>query len=626
MSSLALVPRVLAGLLVLLLVAFADTAAADTPPTPTCFYKVAGVCDPVYGSPSQASTEIVDVDETVTLSSGFDPAPPFGTPVNQPCGPGSEALCLYSNIAWKIATPTGLLQPPVTVLDGTCGGESLTCKFTYRPRGIGDEGDYWQTFVAAYQHGSIPISKRGWAVYARPRFRWVTVNATGAAGVKAGIAYAVRGGTNPSYAACIDATTVNATSATDFDCVRTTGTGGSGLNPSWKFALPSGGGSWDLIVDPLKRTETGPTKAPGQRWQSRSVAVANSDIVETVSHLPQGTVKVAIDTGGSQIQVGTKRQIQLTATASGGTSVIDNVSWQFDYLVKQAGSSSGIVVENATFDGPSTNFALVPGESASGKVWVRADSVGSATLVAKAHWREPDFSSEHTGISDPVTLTAVTTPVPPPGGEGGGGVPKPPIPSAATPTQVQGRVSDQPLTSYVVTWFAAASCDATDATAHLIGTRTVATAGTGEGDASVAPAPAPTGGEAVFGYSTLGGVRSARSDCVTVAGSGGPGPGGPPAGIAPKPTPKPPKLTPRVPAKLKANKRFSLTVDIGGGAAGTIAVRKGKRKLAGPVKIKHGSATLNLKLPKGRQLLTVVFTPSAGGSVTTKSLTLNVGG
>jgi hypothetical protein len=128
----------------------------------------------------------------------------------------------------------------------------------------------------------------------------------------------------------------------------------------------------------------------------------------------------------------------------------------------------------------------------------------------------------------------------------------------------------------------------------------------------------------VFGYSTLNGVRSARSDCVTVAGSGGPGPAGP-AAIAPKPAPKPPKLTPRVPAQVKANKRFSLTVDVGGAAAGTITVRKGKRKLAGPVKVKGGSATLKLKLPKGRQQLTVVFTPSAGGSATTKSLTLNVG-
>jgi hypothetical protein len=93
----------------------------------------------------------------------------------------------------------------------------------------------------------------------------------------------------------------------------------------------------------------------------------------------------------------------------------------------------------------------------------------------------------------------------------------------------------------------------------------------------------------------------------------------------PKPAGKPPKLTPRVPAKLKANKRFSLTVDVGGGAAGTVAVRKGTRRIAGPVKVKRGSATLKLKLPPGRQQLTLVFTPSAGGPATTKALTLNVG-
>jgi hypothetical protein len=507
MSPFPIAARALVSLFALLLLAFAATAAADTPPIPTCFYKVAGVCDGTYGTPNSSRTEIVDVDETVTLSSGFDPSPPFGTPVNTPCGPGSEALCLYSNIAWKIATPTGLLQPPIAIQDNTCGGESLTCKFTYKPRGIGNEGDYWQTFVAAYQHGSIPIGKTGFAVYARPRFRWVTAHATGAEDYKAGIAYAVRGGTNPTYAACIDEATINATSSTDFDCVRTTGGIDFDDNPTWKFALPSG--SWDLIIDPVKRTESGPTHAPGQRWQSRSVAVANSDIEETVSHLPLGTPKVAIDTDGAQIQVGTKRKIHLVVTSSGGTSSLDNLSWEFDYLVKQVGSSSGIVVENATFDGPSS-FTLLQGETATFSVSVRAETnaVGSATLVAKLRWRDPAFD-EHTYSSDPATLTAVSDPVPPPDDEGGDGVPKPPIPTAATATEVKGQVSDEPLTSYEVTWFAAASCDATDVTSHLIGTRTVATNGSGDGDASVTPAPAPASGEAVFGYSTLNGVRSA---------------------------------------------------------------------------------------------------------------------
>jgi hypothetical protein len=645
MRPLPAVSRALVSLLALLLFAFAGAAAADTPPAPTCFYEVAGVCDGTYGTPGgQPTTEIVDVDETVTLSSGFDPSPPFGTPVNTPCGPGSQALCIYSGIAWKIATPRGLLQSPIAIQDNTCGGESLTCKFTYKPRAIGNEGDFWQTFVAAYQHGSIPISKRGWAIYARPRFRWVTAHATGAEDYKAGIAYAVRGGTNPTYAACIDEATINPTSSTDFDCVRSTGGVDFDDNPVWKFALPSGSGSWDLIIDPVKRTESGPTHAPGLRWQSRSISVANSDIEETVSHLPLGTPKVAIDTDGSQIQVGTKRKIHLVVTSSGGTASLDNLSWEFDYLTKQSGSSSGIVVENATFDGPS-NFTLLQGETATFSVSVRAEpnAVGGATLVAKLHWRDPSFD-EHTFTSDPATLTAVTDPVPPPDDEGGDGVPKPPIPTAATSTEVKGHVSDEPLTSYEVTWFAAPSCDATDVTSHLIGTRTVATAASGEGDASVTPSPAPVSGEAVFGYSTLNGVRSDRSDCVTVAaadggsGSGGSGSSGSSGATAPLlatspattlkppgPIQKPPKLTPRVPAAVKADKRFSLTVDVGGGAAGTVTVQKGHRRIAGPVKVKRGSATLKLKLPKGRQQLTLVFTPAGGGRATTKTLTLNVG-
>jgi|GEM_PF-3801395 len=636
MDCLPTAGRTFVGAFALLLLVFVGSAAAETPPTPptpTCFYEVAGACDPVYGTPNSSSTQIVEVDGTVTLGSGFDPAPPFGTPVNTPCGPGSEALCLYSNIAWKIATPTGLSQPPITIQDNTCGSESLICKFTYRPRGIGIDGDYWQTFVAAYQHGSIPLGKRGFAVYARPRFRWVTAQSTGAPGYLAGVAYAVRGGTNPAYGECLDAATINATSATDFDCLRVTGRGSGSQNPSWKFALPSGSGAWDLIIDPIRRTETGPTKAPGQRWQSRTVSVANSDIEATVSHLPEGTLKVAIDTVGSQIQVGTKRRIRLVLTQSGGTATLDRVSWEFDYLVKQLGSSSGIVVEDGTFDGPTGNVTVVPGESVTQTVSVRADSVGSATFVAKAHWRNADFS-DHTATSAPATLTAVEDPVPPPpDDEPSGAVPKPPIPTAASAGRVEGRVDDEPLTSYLVTWFAAPSCDATDATSHQIGDRTVTTDAVGLGDASVTPVSSPAGGEAVFGYSTLNGVRSARSECVFAAGSD-PGPvvtvaTGSAAGNAPPTAPappgaKPPKLTVRVPARIRANKRFDLTVAVGPAAAGSVTVRKGKRKLAGPVKVRRGTATIGLKLPAGRRQLTLVFTPAAGGRPITKSLTVGV--
>ena len=45
-----------------------------------------------------------------------------------------------------------------------------------------------------------------------------------------------------------------------------------------------------------------------------------------------------------------------------------------------------------------------------------------------------------------------------------------------------------------------------------------ATVGDGNADASIAPAGGPRLGQAVFGYATLGGVRSVRSACVTALG------------------------------------------------------------------------------------------------------------
>ena len=100
----------------------------------------------------------------------------------------------------------------------------------------------------------------------------------------------------------------------------------------------------------------------------------------------------------------------------------------------------------------------------------------------------------------PVTVTIVKDPVPPPPPPGGGGgVPKPPIPNSAGPARVTGRVADQPLTTYSVTWYAAPSCDATDVNSRLVSTVPVTTDGAGAGDASANPNPAPAPGQAVFG-------------------------------------------------------------------------------------------------------------------------------
>lgn len=611
-----------------LVLTFAGAAYADTPPTPTCFYYVAG-CDATYGTPNSSTTRIVEVDAEVTLDTGYNPDPPFGTPLNPNClVPGSFTQCVYSNVAWLFSAELGFFTPPYAILEG-CAGNNTSCRFRFSPRGIGDGGDVWQTLVAAHRVGTTTIKeKKGYAIYARPKFRWVNVNATGAVNFKAGVAYAVRSGTTPTYASCINGATINATSSTSFNCVKVTGSAGSGQNPSWKFALPSSSGGWTLYIDPVTRAEAGPSSSPGQRWPTRAISVAHSDITETISPLPQGTLTVTLDTGGSTIQKGTSRVITTTASVVGGQAPYDNVNWQVDFF-GSTGLSGGFpkLVDPITDPGTKT---LLPGETSMASKTLSAPSApGSATITSKVY-----FSSRASGgqsvAATPVKVDAVTTPVPPPPPpppNGTGTVPKPPIPTAATPSSITGGVADAPLTSYVVTWYAAASCDASDATARLVATTTVPTDGAGNGDASATPNPAPAGGEAVFGYSTLNGARSNRSACVTTTAPAGAGadPLVPIAGAV-LPIAKPPTLKLTLPrGGVRKGRRARLKVKVGGATAGgTVVLRRGKQKLASGKVIK-GVATLKVKLTTtGKLKLTLVFTPAGGGTPTVKAVTLRV--
>jgi hypothetical protein len=617
----------------LLLGALADSAGADTPPAPTCFYYVAG-CDATYGTPGSSTLKTVEVDGEVTLDSGFNPDPPFGTPANPSClDPGSLGTCVYSNVAWLFSKEIGFnFTPPLTILDG-CTGSSISCKFKFSPRGIGNDGDVWQTLVAAHRIGTTQIKeKRGYAVYARPRWRWVNLNATGAVNYTAGLAYAVRSGTNPSFGSCVDASTVFATtSTTAYDCLKSSGSGPSGQSPSWRFPLPAGS-SWKVLFNPIVRTEAGPAAIPAaqERWFSANLSVGQSDITQAVTPRPRGTLKAVIDTGGPTIQVGTNRLVTVTATAEGG--FVENAGWEASLFTYTAGGALSLAYVS---DEAKT---LVPGESvvATGKMTAPSyvPAVPATSFTSRVRWRSPTSVSRDLFVdAPPVTVTVVKDPVPPPPPTtGGDGVPKPPIPSAATTARVTGRVADAPLTTYSGTWYSAPSCDATDATSKLIATVPVTTDGTGAGDASASPSPAPAPGDAVFGYSSLGGKRSARSACVTVplaaavegltAGGGAPLAGGLPPAPASAPVKK--VALGFAKAALRAGRTATLKVKVA--AAGKVELRQGKRRVAGPVPVKGGVAALKVRFAKaGKVKLTAVFTPAGAGPKVTQPITVTVG-
>lgn len=613
--------RGLLGLFAFALLALPSAAAADTPPTPDCTYKVAGVCDPLYGS-APATTRTVEVDEEFDLSSGLEPPIPYTQPILPNCGPGSTATCIYWSLGWLVQPSAG--PSPVQQLSG-CTANTPTCRIRYSPRAIGDAGDFYTPIVASLNRGQTPNTQKAWFIYARPRFRRVGVTGTGGIDYPARNAYAVRGGTNPTYAQCIDGATINATSpTTGYNCVRVAGVRTTGQNPTWSFVLPAQSGTWDLIMDPVQRTESGPTRVAGHRWQTRAVTVTNNDIAQTVAATPRGTLTAAIDLGGPTIQMGTSRIIKVTGTAVGG--VVDRAEF-----VGQVAGKTGSAIDRLDYL-DDTKGTLLPGETIVGRMTMKAasfiPSVPTSTVSAKVWWASPTSPFSDTSVNaPPATITVVRDPVPPPPPGGGGAVPKPPIPTAATTAGVTGRVADQPLTSYIVTWFSAASCGAEDATSRLIGTKTVTTDGAGDGDASVSPA-ASADGEAVFGYSTLNGVRSNRSECVTTA-----TPQAPPAGAGPLvpiagavlPAAKPPTLKLTLPkGGVRKGRRVSLKVAVGGATGGTVVLRNGKKKLASG-KVVKGVATLKVKLTKkGKLKLTLVYTPAGGGTPTTKAITLRV--
>ncbi|MBJ7330577.1 MAG: hypothetical protein JHC95_11815 [Solirubrobacteraceae bacterium] len=608
-----------AFILAAFLLAMPATASADTPPAPDCFYYVAG-CVGGHGAAQMDSQDVrtVELDSMVTLNAGANPLPAFGVPYPENCVPGPMNICLFSNVAWKFSPQVG--SNPVEIVEG-CTGETTTCKIRYKPRGIGNEGDFYQTGVAFNQIGTTVVQHRkGFALYARPKFRSVYVNTTNAVNFISGKpAYAVRAGTNPTYANC-PTRTITPTSDTGFDCVKVTSTGGSGQNPKWKFALPANS-SWTLIMDPVTRTESGPTSAPGLRWPTRGAAVGNSDITETINPLPQGTLKVELDTGGSQIQKGTSRVITSTATVVGGQAPYDNVNWQVDFFGSTALSGSYPKLIDPITD-PGTKH-LLPGEtSVATKTLKATDAPGSATITSKVYYSSRASGGQSVAAT-PVKVDAITGPVPPPPPPGGGSseVPKPPIPDSATTSAITGRVADAPLTGYQVTWYAALSCDASDPTARLVASPFVTTDGAGNGNASAPYLIPVSGGESLFGYSTLNGKRSNRSDCVTVAGATVIDPPGPLKVVGSDTPPKKLALTLTAPKTIKAGKTFSLKVKVAG--EGTVVAKLKKKQLA-KAKVKKGAATLKLKLKKGKQKLTLTFTPTGGGPSTTQALTLKV--
>ncbi|MDO8185556.1 Ig-like domain-containing protein [Conexibacter sp. JD483] len=695
-------------------------ARADVPPVPDCMYYVAG-CNPIYGTGVQVGAgQIVEYGATVRLDSGLEAPIPWDQPIIPSCRGSIGQTCIYWSIAWKIQ-PTLSGGNPAAVQSG-CGGSDPSCTVVYSPHGIGDGGDVWQPIVAALQSGQTPTRKVGWLLYVRPKWRWVTVTAPGARGYSPLYMYAVRRGTTPTFGACVDSSRIFDTTATaGVDCVRVSGSGGDArYDPYWRLPLPAGSGSWHLYPGPYPRGEAGPATVAGQRFSGADVNLANSDIEGTTSPLPTGTLDVAIDPGGSQLGLGAAyaRTVTVTARAVGGVAPLRSVRWYLSVL-NRTGSATMIGSENAPPDA-----VLMPGESIRATAVIAGVGLGTDTLMSRVEASDSKGNLLY-GTAPPVSVTVVRDPPPPPGGGGGDGRPRAPIPVAAAGAiapAVRGRVEDQVRTTYTVDWYAAASCGASDGEARLLGTRTVTTDGVGVGDASLSPpALAPLPGEAVFGYATLGGVRSDRSACIgaravptvalnvpasvaagasagatvsvnavgavasgvvhlregatelasapLLAGSAtlalpttlAPGahsfeavydgdplvqparsaaatmtvtsPPASPGRRAASPgrssagrggTATAPRIAVRA-GRARAGRPFTLTVTVGGGRGGTVALRRNGRTLVRASRLsRRGTAALRLRLPRGRHRLTLVYQPPRPAKPTTKTITLTV--
>lgn len=605
--------------------ALAVPAQADTPPAPTCFYEVAG-CDPVYGTVSSSTLRTVAVDETVTIGAPQNPNPPFGVAFPEGCVPDAFHICLYSNVAWKFTIPAGHLSAPVQITDG-CTAEKTFCTFVYRPRGIGIDGDFWQTIVAANQIGSTTIqAKQGYGFYARPKWRWVQFNSSGATNWPAGIAYAVRSGTTPTWGSCVEASTIFSTTATTADCIKATGTLTPGKDPQWRMPLPANS-SWKVLFSPFQRGEAGPAAIPPaqENWVAQTVNVAESDITRTVTPRARGTLTATLDVGGPSILLGQSRTVTLKATATGGA--VQSAGFQAGTFGRTAGTSVGISYVND--DAGISGKTLLPGESvtATGKITGDALTPPLSTLRGQAVWRSPTSGSTDQKATATADVTVYKDTVPPPPTTGGDStVPKPPNPGSATTGAVTGTVADGPKTTYRVLWYAAPACDTEDAGARFAGLKDVTTDDAGNGDASAAFTSAVAAGEAVFGYSTLGGKRSKRSVCVIASGdpplSGG---GGPIILTAPPPkTTTAPKVTlTLVGASFKHGRKATLKLKVP--APGKVELRRGTKRFAKAVAVKKGVAAFKVRFArKGKVKLTAVFTPAGGGAKVTQPLTITV--
>ncbi|MDO8210281.1 hypothetical protein [Conexibacter sp. CPCC 206217] len=743
----------------LLLLAFAPRAAhADVPPAPDCMYYVAG-CDPIYGTATTGSGQVVAQGATVRLDSGQVPEISFDTPVNPSCVGDPFQICVYWSIAWKIQPPIGGGPSPVAIQTG-CGANQRVCEFRYTTSAIGDYGDYWQPLVAALQRGSFVQQKAGYLIYARPRWRWVTITSPGNNNYTPLTAYAFKNGTRPAYGACLDANSIQGgVVPANLECVKVSGTGGStSTSPAWRFPLPSGSGGWTIYPGLYPRGEAGPATTVGQRFTAANVSVADSDLDLTVSPLPVPSLDVSIDTGGSLLGLGEARTATITARAVGGQAPLTSVGWYLTVLAR-TGSATAVTNEDAPW-----SVVLMPGESARATATITGRSYGTDTFGSRVEAR--NLRGDYIYGTAPNVTVTVSRDAPPPTrrDDPSGGRPRPPIPLAAqalAAPALSGRVEDQVRTTYSVSWYAAASCGASDGEAHLLGMRDVTTDAAGAGDASIVPLGGPVVGEAVFGYSTLGGVRSDRSACVTAravpavaldlpasgvaggagvvgavtvtapgavasgavhlldasaggvelasatlvggratialpstlgvgahrivavydgdalviggrsgerelvltagggaggggggaggggaaggggsggAGSGGgarAGAGGARAGAAGRAgrgtsgsaTVGGLKLAWSASAP-RAGRAFTLTVRLRRGGAnatgGSVTVRRGRRTVAGPARVRRGAATLRLRLPRGRQTLTLVYTPSKPARPVTSAIRVTV--
>ena len=111
-------------------------------------------------------------------------------------------------------------------------------------------------------------------------------------------------------------------------------------------------------LQPDRALGAGPAAVPAaqERWFSANVAVGQSDITQTVTPRPRGTLTAVIDTGGPTIQVGTNRLFTVTATAAGG--FVENAGWEASIATKTppVGSLSLAYVSDEA-------KTLLPGES-----------------------------------------------------------------------------------------------------------------------------------------------------------------------------------------------------------------------------------------------------------------------